>query len=166
MEVQDTLTNEFQLLSRSEKDTARIAQAIAPFFRFGDLIILGGDLASGKTLFVKAFAEARGSEDDVTSPTFTIANFYNIEGGYILHTDVYRLSGVNEFRDLGLSDFYDQSIVLMEWGQKVIGEFEEYVLIAFEFVKEQDKHRKLTFSFVGDKWASAQKEIQQKLSNL
>lgn len=158
--------DKFQVLSRNEEETARIAKAIASSFRFGDVAILDGDLGSGKTLFVKALSEALGSSDNVSSPTFTIANFYRIPGGFLLHADAYRLSGQAEFEDLGLSEFFPQSIVMIEWGLKVIDEFDEYLQITFEFVSENPDHRIMNFSCAGGRWASEFQMLNQMLSNL
>lgn len=142
--------NTFQVISKSPNDTIKIAKSLAPQFKLGDVIVLDGDLGTGKTQFVKGFTDALGSTDGVTSPTFTIAQFYNFPNGSVLHIDTYRLSDVREFRDTALADFFPQSIVLIEWGSKIIDELEDYTLIKFENVAANKNQRKITFSYVGD----------------
>ncbi|WP_428658120.1 tRNA (adenosine(37)-N6)-threonylcarbamoyltransferase complex ATPase subunit type 1 TsaE [Runella sp.] len=156
--------NQFSIISKNEEETGTIAQLIAPNVDLGDVIILDGNLGTGKTHFVKAFAGKLGSPNPVTSPTFTIANFYTLNQGNLLHIDTYRLSGISEFRDLGLEDYFSQSIMLIEWGTKVITEFDDYLLISFEFVDLNT--RKITLSYVGEQWAAKFNSLVQKLITL
>ena len=158
--------DKFQIISKNEAETIQIAKAIAPCFQLGDVLILDGDLGSGKTQFVKGFAEAFGSSDPVTSPTFTLAQFYNSPNGTLLHIDTYRMSGIAEFRDTGLSDFFSESIVLIEWGAKVMSDFEAYIHIQFEHVAADKNVRLMTFSHYGKSAATQFTHISQKLSNL
>ncbi|MDR2585033.1 MAG: tRNA (adenosine(37)-N6)-threonylcarbamoyltransferase complex ATPase subunit type 1 TsaE [Prevotellaceae bacterium] len=133
-----------QIISNSEEDTIRIAQKIAPQFGPGDVIILEGDLGAGKTYFVKGFTSAFHSKDLITSPTFSIANFYRTNKCNILHIDLYRITDIDQFNDLGLTDYFSQSIVLIEWGKKFASCFENYFLISFEI--NNDHTRTITFS--------------------
>ena len=89
--------------TKGAEGTGTVAALLAPQLRPGDVVLLKGGLATGKTTFVKALAAAAGSTAVVTSPTFTIAHFYPLEQGKILHIDTYRLAGIHEFRDLGLA---------------------------------------------------------------
>ena len=90
----------FSVISASPEQTGRIGALVAQRLRPGDAVLLSGDLAAGKTSLVKAVAAALGSTDLVTSPTFALAQFYTCERATILHIDTYRLSGVEEYRDL------------------------------------------------------------------
>ena len=84
----------FSFTCKGREETARVAAALAPLLRAGDSILLKGALASGKTAFVQELVRALGSKADVTSPTFTIAQFYPMLAGTFLHIDAYRLSSV------------------------------------------------------------------------
>src|SRR6185503_2973534 len=95
---------------------------------------------------------ALGSTAEVTSPTFTIAQFYTIPSGTFLHIDAYRLSSVAEFRDLALDDFVADSITAVEWGDIVEEDFPNALSINFEFVENEDNWRKLTFSAATEQW--------------
>lgn len=152
----------FSLISQNEDQTKEIARIISETVKLGDIIILEGDLGTGKTFFVKAFTAALVSANPVSSPTFTIANFYNTESGTLIHIDAYRLSGIAEFRDLGLYDYFPESIVLIEWGGKLIDEFEDYLRISFEYF---DTHsRQIKISYAGERWASVFDKIISHLS--
>jgi len=144
---------EFSIICRSREETAAVAVALAPLLRSGDSLLLKGPLASGKTAFVQELVAALGSKAEVTSPTFTIAQFYPIPAGTFLHIDAYRLSSVAEFRDLALEDFVAESITAVEWGDIVEQEFSNALSIYFEFVENEDNSRKLMFSATAERWA-------------
>ena len=143
---------EVSVICRSREETRAVAGALAPFLRSGDAMMLKGPLASGKTAFVQELVAALGSKAEVTSPTFTIAQFYPIPSGTFLHIDAYRLSSVAEFRDLALEDFVAESITAVEWGDIVEQEFPNALSINFEFVENEDNSRKLTFSATAERW--------------
>jgi tRNA threonylcarbamoyladenosine biosynthesis protein TsaE len=126
--------------------------ALAPRLQPGDAMMLKGPLASGKTAFVQELVAALGSKAEVTSPTFTLAQFYPIPSGTFLHIDAYRLSSVAEFRDLALEDFVAESITAVEWGDIVEQDFPNALSINFEFVENEDNSRQLTFSAAAEKW--------------
>src|SRR4029079_4326414 len=134
------------------EETRGVAAAVAPMLRTGDALMLKGPLASGKTAFVQELVAALGSKAEVTSPTFTIAQFYPIPAGTFLHIDAYRLSSVAEFRDLALDDYIAESITAVEWGDIVEHDFPNALTIEFEFVENEDNSRRLTFSAAAEKW--------------
>jgi|SRR6185295_17250820 len=142
----------FTLICRGREETRAVAAALAPFLRPGDSLLLKGPLASGKTAFVQELVATLGSEAEVTSPTFTLAQFYPIPSGTFLHIDAYRLSSVAEFRDLALEDFMAESITAVEWGDIVEQDFQNALSIDFEFVENEDNTRRLTFSATAEKW--------------
>ncbi|HEY2225065.1 tRNA (adenosine(37)-N6)-threonylcarbamoyltransferase complex ATPase subunit type 1 TsaE [Actinomycetospora sp.] len=105
------------------EETARVAADLAPHLGAGDAVLLTGDLAAGKTTFVSALVAALGSDVAVSSPTFSLAQFYATPGPRVLHVDTYRLADLTEFRDLGLDEYLDEVIALVEWGALVAREF-------------------------------------------
>jgi tRNA threonylcarbamoyladenosine biosynthesis protein TsaE len=106
--------------SRSPEETRRLAVALSPLLRPGDVISLGGDLGSGKTTFVQGLAVGLGITGRVTSPSFVLMKEY-LGGRYpLIHMDVYRLERMQEVVDLGYDEFLDPShIVVVEWGDMV-----------------------------------------------
>jgi tRNA threonylcarbamoyladenosine biosynthesis protein TsaE len=155
--------NEFSVICRSREETRAVAAALAPLLRTGDALLLKGPLASGKTAFVQELVAALGSNAEVTSPTFTIAQFYPIPSGTFLHIDAYRLSSVAEFRDLGLEDFMAESITAVEWGDIVEQEFLTAFSIDFEFVENEDNSRRLTFAATAEKWQPVLAALQNQV---
>jgi len=144
--------NSFSVICRSREETRVVAAALAPLLRPGDAMMLKGPLASGKTAFVQELVAALGSKVAVTSPTFTIAQFYSIPSGTFLHIDAYRLSSVAEFRDLALEEFVAESITAVEWGDIVEQDFPNALSIDFAFVANEDNSRQLTFSAAAERW--------------
>ena len=155
--------NECSVICRSRDETVRVAAALAPLLRTGDAMMLKGALASGKTAFVQELVKALGSKSDVTSPTFTIAQFYPTPVGTFLHIDAYRLSSVAEFRDLALEDYVSESITAIEWGDVVEEDFSNALSIVFEFVPGQDNWRKLTFSATAKRWQPVLESLRTQL---
>lgn len=152
--------NTFTVICKGREETARVAGALAPLLRPGASILLKGELASGKTAFVQELVAALGSKAEVTSPTFTIAQFYPMPAGTFLHIDAYRLSSVAEFRDLALEDYIAESITAVEWGDVVEQDFPNALTIEFEFVENNDNWRKLTFSAAAERWHSVIESFQ------
>lgn len=151
--------------AKSQADTAAIAKTLANFLELGDAIVLVGDLAVGKTQFVKGLASALGSTDNVTSPTFTIANFYDIEKGKMLHIDTYRLDSIQHFRHLGLEEYYSECVSVLEWGDKVVEDLPAYLRIEIGFVpSDNEEERALKLSYSGDTWATRFPEVIAALS--
>jgi len=153
----------FSLIAHSREETRAVAVALAPLLRLGDAMMLKGPLASGKTAFVQELVAALGSKAEVTSPTFTIAQFYTLPSGTFLHIDAYRLSSVAEFRDLALEDFVGESITAVEWGEIVEQDFPNALSINFEFVPNEDNSRKLTFSAPSENWKARLESLKNQV---
>jgi len=153
-----------QLISKSIEDTNKIAAIIASVVKLDDIVILGGGLGAGKTHLVKGVAAALSCMNNVTSPTYAIANFYKIESGNIIHIDAYRLSGVAEFRDLGLDEYFEESITFVEWGKKILDEFPSCLIVDIELDEKDANHRKIMLSYKGKKWETTFKELKEKLA--
>ena len=155
--------DEVSVICRSREETRVVAAALVPLLQPGDAMLLKGPLASGKTAFVQELVAALGSKAEVTSPTFTIAQFYPLPAGTFLHIDAYRLSSVAEFRDLALEDFAAESITAVEWGNIVEQDFPNALSINFEFVANEDNSRKLTFSAAAQKWQPVLESLKNKV---
>jgi tRNA threonylcarbamoyladenosine biosynthesis protein TsaE len=99
--------------------TRAVGAAIASCLESGDVVVLAGDLGSGKTTMAQGIAVALGVTEPVVSPTFAIVREY--EGRVpVAHVDVYRLDHVQELHDLGFEEIVDRAgIVLVEWGDLV-----------------------------------------------
>ena len=106
-------------ITRSEKDTINFAKNFAKDLKCGDIIVLSGELGSGKTKFVQDILEYFGLENEISSPTFTIVNEYNSEKMNIYHFDVYRLEDSDEFYAMGGDEYFSNGICLIEWGEMI-----------------------------------------------
>jgi tRNA threonylcarbamoyladenosine biosynthesis protein TsaE len=77
-----------------------------------------GDMGAGKTTFIKALVKALGSNDVVSSPTFSLVNPYVTEKDTIYHFDLYRVQDVEELYQIGIEDYLDSDAwILIEWPQ-------------------------------------------------
>ncbi|HYQ40386.1 MAG TPA: tRNA (adenosine(37)-N6)-threonylcarbamoyltransferase complex ATPase subunit type 1 TsaE [Polyangiaceae bacterium] len=102
----------------TRRSTQKLAQSLAPSLAASDLVVLTGPLGSGKTFFVRALCRALGlpSTLRVTSPTFTLVQEYETAPP-LAHADLYRLTGPEQLRELGLDAQRDDGrILLVEWG--------------------------------------------------
>lgn len=85
------------------------------------IVLLRGDLGAGKTTLVKGIAEGfhAASEEDVTSPTFTLVHEYRGPSVAVFHIDLYRVDTQRQLETLGLDDLIaENSVLLIEWGEK------------------------------------------------
>jgi tRNA threonylcarbamoyladenosine biosynthesis protein TsaE len=158
----------FEVTSRGPGETGRIASVLAGRLAAGDVVLLSGGLAAGKTTFVKAVAAALGSPDLVTSPTFALAQFYAATGGAILHVDTYRLADVEEYRDLGLDEYAETAVNLIEWGEKVAAEFPCHLAVDFREVPGDPDTRTVAFVSSCDRWTAVlgdlSRDVQKELA--
>jgi hypothetical protein len=100
----------------NEEATQRFAIDLADMLEPGDFLALSGDLGAGKTTLVRAVIRHLAGDDaiEVPSPTFTLAQSYELPGFALLHADLYRLTGAGELAELGLDDIPD-AVVALEW---------------------------------------------------
>ena len=101
-----------------EAATAALAARIAAVAAPGDVIALRGELGAGKTSFVRAFIRARGGEGPVPSPTFTLAQLYDLPSGPVWHFDFYRLKRAEDAWELGIEEAFADAISLIEWPER------------------------------------------------
>ena len=106
-------------ISKSEEDTINFAKNFAKNLKVGDIIVLSGELGSGKTKFVQGILENFGMANEISSPTFTIVNEYNSPTINIYHFDVYRLEDADEFYAIGGDEYFSKGICIIEWGEMI-----------------------------------------------
>jgi tRNA threonylcarbamoyladenosine biosynthesis protein TsaE len=107
-----------EVITYNEMETLDLAKSLSSQFKKGDIILLDGALGVGKTQFVKGFCLGYHYSGEVTSPTFTLANIYENDHLKIIHLDLYRIESARDFINLGIMDYFDESVVLIEWGSK------------------------------------------------
>lgn len=108
----------YKITAYSEDDTMELAQNIESE-KFPNMVIcLEGDLGSGKTVFAKAFAQALGITENITSPTFTIIKEYDGGEMRLYHMDVYRLSDIKQ--DIGIEEYFTKKgVCIIEWSDLI-----------------------------------------------
>ena len=94
-----------EFISLSEEDTINFASNFAKKLDKNSVIILSGDLGSGKTKFTEGILKHFGLEDEISSPTFTIVNEYHSSNMNIYHFDLYKLSDIDEFYAMGGEEY-------------------------------------------------------------
>ena len=103
-----------------ETATAALARGLAARARSGDVIALWGDLGAGKSVFARAFINARpGAPEDVPSPTFTLVQVYERGPVPVWHFDLYRIERPEEIIELGFEEALAEGIVLIEWPDRL-----------------------------------------------
>jgi tRNA threonylcarbamoyladenosine biosynthesis protein TsaE len=108
----------------TRRATQKLAALVAPTLEPSDLVILTGPLGSGKTFFARALCRALGlpASARVPSPTFTLVHEHETAPP-LSHADLYRLSGSEQVRQLGLDAQRDEGrVLLVEWGEPYITE--------------------------------------------
>ena len=114
-----------EFTTRSGADTVEVGRKLVKLLKPPQLLLLRGDLGTGKTTLVKGIAQAldAAEPDEVTSPTFTLLHEYegtqNGKPVKLYHIDVYRLEGERQLETLGLDELLTpDALVLVEWGDK------------------------------------------------
>ena len=111
-----------ELISRSPEETLEIGRELAMRIQPPMLVLLSGELGSGKTTFTKGLISGLGAatEEEVTSPTFTLVHvFHNENRGMVYHVDLYRVEGCRDLETLALEDaLAEPGVVIIEWSER------------------------------------------------
>jgi tRNA threonylcarbamoyladenosine biosynthesis protein TsaE len=110
--------------SSSAAETEALGERIAAGLGPGDVVVVSGELGTGKTTLIRGISRALGVTDQVTSPTFTIGHRYRGRVP-VSHLDLYRLEGLDREAPGLLEDYLDQdSVALIEWPENVVASLE------------------------------------------
>jgi len=137
-----------EFTTHSADETIALGRKLAAMLRPPRIVLLRGELGAGKTTLVKGIAAGfqAASEEDVTSPTFTLVHEYRAAEVTLYHIDLYRVDTPRQLESLGLDDLIaDNSVLLIEWGEKFPRfERERDVEIALERLGENDRKVRVT----------------------
>jgi tRNA threonylcarbamoyladenosine biosynthesis protein TsaE len=145
----------------STAEMVSVGRQLARLLRPGDLVVLSGDLGSGKTTLTRGIGVGLGVRGAVTSPTFVIARVHpSLSGGPdLVHVDAYRLAGFDEVEDLDLEASLDESVTVVEWGEgKVEGLADDRLEVRIGRSRADDGERDgsdarlMTLVGVGPRW--------------
>jgi len=107
-------------VTHSSEETMNWGREFAKSLKAPVLVLLMGDLGSGKTTLTKGIVAGLGAapEDEVTSPTFTLVHAYGKQA-QVYHADLYRIESFHDFETLGLEDiFIKPAVVILEWSER------------------------------------------------
>ena len=139
-------------ISKCEEDTIEFATKFASKLTKKDVVILSGELGSGKTKFVQGILKYFGLENEISSPTFTIVNEYHANETNIYHFDVYRLENTDEFFAMGGEEYFENGICLIEWGEIIENILPpDYIKVTFQKDEENEEYRELQIEAFGEK---------------
>jgi tRNA threonylcarbamoyladenosine biosynthesis protein TsaE len=108
-----------EIITHSAEETIAWGRGLAKRLRPPVLVLLSGELGSGKTTLTKGIVAGlnAATEDEVTSPTFTLIHEYGA-GQKVFHGDLYRIENFHDFETLGLEDIFTKpAIVILEWSE-------------------------------------------------
>ncbi|MCS7279792.1 MAG: tRNA (adenosine(37)-N6)-threonylcarbamoyltransferase complex ATPase subunit type 1 TsaE [Thermodesulfobacteriaceae bacterium] len=150
---------EFNLITNKEEETIALGKKLGKLLNPGDLVLLKGDLGSGKTTLVKGIAEGLevNPEIYITSPTFSLINIY--EGRHTLyHVDLYRLE-IEDIEELGIWEYLGSGVVVIEWAEKLPQiPKKDFIEIILEFIDYT--RRKIIISGYGE-WKELLKALER-----
>ena len=133
-------------VSKNPADLPALAREILRTMPGEVVFAFYGEMGAGKTTFIKAFCEVLGSNDVVSSPTFSLVNEYEGSGGQVLfHFDFYRIKKLEEVFDMGFEEYvYSGNYCFLEWPERITELLpEKYVNISIEVLNS--KERKITW---------------------
>ncbi len=180
MTKQEEVTCSLDVISHSEAQTQRLGVRLGELMRGGELILLNGQLGTGKTTFTQGLAQGLGITDVVSSPTFTLLKEYagqlraNTEqpegnagnaskiGPALYHFDLYRLDNPEEIIDLGFEDyFYGSGVCVVEWADKADA-FWPFDCLRVRLKVLSETKRGLLFTATGARYCDILRQFQKK----
>lgn len=139
-----------RIISKSEQETIELGKKIAEKLEKGTVIVLTGDLGSGKTKLTEGILTYFGLENEISSPTFTIVNEYNTENLNIYHFDVYRLEEPDEFYAIGGEEYFEKGACIIEWGEMIEEALpKKYIKITFSRDLSNENLRNIDIEYIG-----------------
>ena len=142
----------YKIITNSEVETIELGKKIASKLKKGMIIVLTGDLGSGKTKLTEGILTYFGLENEISSPTFTIVNEYNTQNLNIYHFDVYRLTDIDEFTAIGGEEYFEKGACIIEWGEQIEEVLpKDYVKISFSKNELLENERIINIENIGIK---------------
>ena len=144
--------------SHSQEQTQRLGTRLGELAQAGDVILLAGNLGSGKTCLTQGIAWGLGVKEYAFSPSFVIIREYH--GRLTLyHIDFYRLDRIEEIADLGLDEYlYGKGVCIVEWAEKGMAVLpEEHLLINLSYIS--DTERSISFEPEGNRYVNLLKTL-------
>lgn len=133
-----------EVTTHNTKETQKLAKQLAKNIKPNDILLLYGDLGSGKTTFTRYLTKALAFNTRVQSPTFVIARRYSKPEGdikVINHIDLYRVTTKEGVEDLGLKELFDESdsVTIIEWPDILDKLPKNSIKIFFDYLDENSR---------------------------
>jgi len=109
--------HELELATSDEEETRDLGETLGRALRKGDVILLSGDLGTGKTCLTQGIGRGLDSQAPVNSPSFVLMNEYSGRET-LYHVDLYRIEAVEELDELGLWDYAEKGVLVIEWPER------------------------------------------------
>ncbi len=109
--------HDIELATGGEQETREVGERLGRVLQRGDVVLLSGDLGTGKTCLVQGIGRGLECQAPVTSPSFVLMNEYDGRER-LFHVDLYRMEDVEELDELGLWDYPEQGILVIEWPER------------------------------------------------
>ena len=117
-----------------------LTEFLAEQLNLGGVLFINGDLGTGKTTLIKDLVKKLGSQDEVSSPSYSIINHYESEEFTIFHMDLYRMKDLEELVDIGIEEYFNQNAVcIVEWPDLLHGLVQADYLV--EIIAQQPESR-------------------------
>ena len=147
--------------SNGPEETIWLGTIIGDLLQNGDLIAFNGDLGAGKTSLIKGIALGLKSQDNITSPSFSIINEYT---GIvpIFHFDFYRIGKPEDIEDLGYEEYFsDTGVILIEWAKIIADYLPDNLLLINIFMDYQNIFtRKIVFKPKGKRYEKIMEDLE------
>ena len=114
----------------------------------GKILLVCGDVGSGKTTLIKEICKQLKVKDQVSSPTYTLINEYSCEDGLVFHMDLYRIENKEEINDLGLFEYLYNKFIIIEWPELIMNDLDiNHSILKIDFIDTDKRKINLTNIF-------------------
>ncbi len=127
-----------------ESSTAKFAKEFSKILKIGDVVLLYGEIGSGKTTFIRYLIKTLERKNkvklgEITSPTFSILNEYEIKNITIRHYDLFRIKNYNEIKNIGICENIEDFITFIEWPDKIHKKLKKKYNLYFKYNSKLNK---------------------------
>ena len=106
----------------------------------GKILLVCGEVGSGKTTLVKEICKQLKVKDQVSSPTYTLINEYSCDDGLVIHMDLYRIENKEEINNLGLFEYLDNKFIIIEWPELIMNNLDiNHSILKIDFIDTDNR---------------------------
>ena len=106
----------------------------------GKILLVCGEVGSGKTTLVKEICKQLKVKDQVSSPTYTLINEYSCDDGLVIHMDLYRIENKEEINNLGLFEYLDNKFIIIDWPELIMNDLDiNHSILKIDFIDTDNR---------------------------